>query len=315
MTPLRRTASQARTRQLLVDAATDMIAADGVESLVLGDVAARAGFSRGAFHSNFADKGELVAAVQREAIDVAIGFMDRAEETAGSSVQRLATYVDANLEFCGAHPQHALALVKIAVQLAWSATAEFARERQRADPRLEALLAEGQSKGEMREFDTAVMARLVRNAIDSMAGDAAVASESERKLLSAEIATTFERATGEGAAVGDPLAVAIDVISRADGIKRAIDSRLVLRGIGTDDFLLLRAIDGATGGRVKRSDLAAALHMKAAEIIRRIVPLEKLGWVSRSTDDDGHASLAVTESGHDLVDHCSDLAADAVTKQ
>lgn len=323
MTPPTRSESQAHTRQCLVDAATDMIASSGVESLVLDDVASRAGFSRGAFYSNFADKSELVGAVQAGAIELAVEFMAEARGAGGSSAQRLDAYIDSNLEFCGARPRHALAIVKIAIQLAWSATAEFARAQQQSDPALVAIFDDGQRDGEMRRFDSGLMSRLVRNAIDSSAGAAAAASAVDRRRLIGEMVRTFERATvrpasdatvrtASDATSRDPLDDAVERIARADELKRAVDNKLVLRGIGTDDFLLLRAIDGAPGGQIARSDLAVELTVAASDIVRRIVPLEKLGWVARTRGRGGAATLEITASGHDLVEHCADLARDAV---
>ena len=70
---LSRAESQARTRAALVDAAEDVFAERGYHGTSVEEVVARAGFSRGAFYSNFADKDELFLAVfdERASADVA----------------------------------------------------------------------------------------------------------------------------------------------------------------------------------------------------------------------------------------------------
>ena len=63
--PVRRTRAeqQAATRAALVAAAAEVMAERGVAGTTVEEVTARAGFTRGAFYSNFADKDALVDAV------------------------------------------------------------------------------------------------------------------------------------------------------------------------------------------------------------------------------------------------------------
>ncbi|TQM15052.1 TetR family transcriptional regulator [Pseudonocardia kunmingensis] len=57
---LTREQSRARTRELLLDAAAALFAERGVNGASVEQIAERAGFSRGAFYGNFADKHDLV---------------------------------------------------------------------------------------------------------------------------------------------------------------------------------------------------------------------------------------------------------------
>jgi AcrR family transcriptional regulator len=57
---LTREESRARTRELLLDAAAALFAERGVNGASVEQIAERAGFSRGAFYGNFADKHDLV---------------------------------------------------------------------------------------------------------------------------------------------------------------------------------------------------------------------------------------------------------------
>ncbi len=63
--PPRRTRAEQRalTRAALLDAAATAFAEHGVEGASIDDIAARAGFSRGAFYSNFDDKTGLLIAL------------------------------------------------------------------------------------------------------------------------------------------------------------------------------------------------------------------------------------------------------------
>ncbi|MFU8840416.1 MAG: TetR/AcrR family transcriptional regulator [Nitriliruptoraceae bacterium] len=60
---LSRAEQQALTRDRLLEAAASVFAEHGVDGAAIDDIAARAGYSRGAFYSNFSDKTELLIAL------------------------------------------------------------------------------------------------------------------------------------------------------------------------------------------------------------------------------------------------------------
>ena len=60
---------RAETRRRLLDAAASVFARRGYDAATLEEVAADAGFSKGAVYSNFANKQELFLALMRERID------------------------------------------------------------------------------------------------------------------------------------------------------------------------------------------------------------------------------------------------------
>ncbi|GAA1980686.1 TetR/AcrR family transcriptional regulator [Amycolatopsis minnesotensis] len=84
---LTREESRARTREKLLDSASALFAERGVNGASVEQIAEHAGFSRGAFYGNFADKPELVAALLerrrhqdvREVSALAAGASDAAE--------------------------------------------------------------------------------------------------------------------------------------------------------------------------------------------------------------------------------------------
>jgi len=66
---LTRAEQQARTRERLLAAAADAFAEHGFDGASIDDITARAGFSRGAFYSNFADKSDLLVQLCEAQID------------------------------------------------------------------------------------------------------------------------------------------------------------------------------------------------------------------------------------------------------
>ncbi len=79
-------AKRAQTRQRLLDAAFRVLAEEGLAAASIEAIVARAGFTRGAFYSNFSTKEELFAAVvereMRRRLDAAleaVGKLDRTQ--------------------------------------------------------------------------------------------------------------------------------------------------------------------------------------------------------------------------------------------
>ena len=60
MVRLTREESQARTRSLLIEAARALISEKGFATATVRDIAEAAGFSQGAFYSNFPDKDSVL---------------------------------------------------------------------------------------------------------------------------------------------------------------------------------------------------------------------------------------------------------------
>jgi len=61
-----RAADRAETRRKLLDAAADVFAEYGFAGAPIEEIATRAGFTRGAFYSNFADKAQLFLALMAD---------------------------------------------------------------------------------------------------------------------------------------------------------------------------------------------------------------------------------------------------------
>lgn len=75
---LTRAEKQAETRRKLLDAAERVFLRRGLQGSSVEEIAAEAGFTRGAFYSNFADKDELVLALIRQTIRTQVSAAEQA---------------------------------------------------------------------------------------------------------------------------------------------------------------------------------------------------------------------------------------------
>jgi DNA-binding MarR family transcriptional regulator len=74
-------------------------------------------------------------------------------------------------------------------------------------------------------------------------------------------------------------------------------------GISFSDFQLLNHLARATGGKLRRVDLAERVGLTASGVTRTLLPLEKIGLVTRESDPrDARVGFAVvTAAGHEMV--------------
>lgn len=94
-------------------------------------------------------------------------------------------------------------------------------------------------------------------------------------------------------------------LSRAHAsLTRRLDNVLSgLHGLSFSDFMILYYLERAPGGRLRRVDLAERLGLTASGVTRSLLPLEKLGLVSRQPDPrDARVSYAtLTDPGRQLL--------------
>ena len=74
-------------------------------------------------------------------------------------------------------------------------------------------------------------------------------------------------------------------------------------GISFGDYQVLNHLARAPGGRLRRVDLAERLGLTASGVTRTLLPLEKIGLVTRETDprDARVGFAAVTPTGEELL--------------
>ncbi|HAT31907.1 MAG TPA: MarR family transcriptional regulator [Janthinobacterium sp.] len=84
-----------------------------------------------------------------------------------------------------------------------------------------------------------------------------------------------------------------------------------LHGISFGDFQLLYHLNRAPGARLRRVDLAERLALTASGVTRTLLPLEKIGLVTRQPDprDARVGYAAISAAGQELLRHASATAA------
>jgi len=85
---------------------------------------------------------------------------------------------------------------------------------------------------------------------------------------------------------------------------RRFDGRLgTLHGLSLGDFILLLNLSHAPGGKLRRVDLADKLGLTASAVTRALIPLERIGLVTRQRDlRDARVGYAVlTKSGQRVL--------------
>ncbi len=94
-------------------------------------------------------------------------------------------------------------------------------------------------------------------------------------------------------------------LARAQAVLvRRLDNTLGnLHGISFSDFQLLYHLNRAPGARLRRVDVAERLALTASGVTRALLPLEKIGLVSRQPDprDARVGYAAITEAGQTLL--------------
>lgn len=93
-------------------------------------------------------------------------------------------------------------------------------------------------------------------------------------------------------------------------ISRRFDS-LSIHGIGFNDFIILYLLGQAPGEKMRRIDLAEKIGLTASGVTRMLLPLEKIGLVTRETNErDARVSYVVlTKTGQQLFEDAKETAA------
>lgn len=110
------------------------------------------------------------------------------------------------------------------------------------------------------------------------------------------------------------LELCLDLSKGYASLIRRLDGRLgSFHGLSFADFAVLRELEQAEGGRLRRVDLAERLGLTPSAVTRALIPLEKIGIVNREPDQRdarvGYASL--TRAGERLLKDATATAEEA----
>ena len=92
-------------------------------------------------------------------------------------------------------------------------------------------------------------------------------------------------------------------------IRRFDNSLGSQHGISFSDYQVLNHLARAPGGRMRRVDLAERLGLTASGVTRTLLPLEKIGLVTRQPDPrDARVGFAVvTPTGQELMENATEV--------
>jgi len=97
-------------------------------------------------------------------------------------------------------------------------------------------------------------------------------------------------------------------------ISRKFDS-LSVHGLGFNDFVILYILNSSSESRMRRIDLAEKIGLTASGVTRLLNPLEKIGLVTRETNErDARVSYVVITPGGKKIFEEAKLSAEHLTK-
>ncbi len=197
-----RTFTENARRAQIVAAAIATIAEVGYTRASFAQIAKRAGLSStGLISYHFAGKNELMDEVVAEVYTAVSRFMHERMQSQTSAEGALRTYIEANVEFIGAHRTQMKALFDIFMN---GGVAYDTADEQRAVSPIEEILLQGQESGEFREFDAKVMATVVQRAVDGLPFLMASVPDLDLDGYAREVATLFDLATRRSPALVAP---------------------------------------------------------------------------------------------------------------
>ncbi|HEY2202002.1 MAG TPA: TetR/AcrR family transcriptional regulator, partial [Solirubrobacteraceae bacterium] len=192
----RSTFTQLNRRDQLVDCMIDAIAELGFARASVGEVARRAGVSKGVVTYHFAAKDDLILEVVAHIFDSVTAFL--AARLEGISPEEfLAGYITAWVDYYRTNRRYMLAVAEI-----WASLRDDTGERQFGSDAVAGELAVvqqvlelAQVSGSMGHFSARVMAVSIKGSLDALLGQFAADPELDLDAYGAELVALFERAT------------------------------------------------------------------------------------------------------------------------
>ena len=185
-----------RARQAqLVDCAVQSLVEGGFAGTSIGEVARRAGVSKGVVTYHFRSKDALLRQVVASLYERAGDRIAARVEAADTAMGALEGYVEANLAFVVEHAVHVRAVMEIAANVRLDGGSVPGGGD--ADPvaaHLRALIEQGQAGGEFAEVDAGVLATVIRASIDTAAARGATDTGFDAALFTRELLLVVRRA-------------------------------------------------------------------------------------------------------------------------
>jgi TetR/AcrR family transcriptional regulator, fatty acid metabolism regulator protein len=190
------TFTQRKRREQLLGCAIDAIVDLGFQGMSVGEVARRAGVSKGVVTYHFAAKDDLIYEIVAEIFDSITEFL---ESRVGRTTPEMfvADYINAWVEYYRTHMRYMLAIGEI-----WSNFRDETGHRRFGDQAIMGELSNvqralelGQADGSRGQFSARVMALTMKAALDALLGELAGDPELDLEAYRDELVALFERAT------------------------------------------------------------------------------------------------------------------------
>ncbi|RZN17884.1 TetR/AcrR family transcriptional regulator [Bradyrhizobium sp. Leo121] len=158
---LNREESQTRTRDLLMRSASACFARLGFEGASVDEIAETAGFSRGAFYSNFADKDEIFLTLLKRHLERDLRDFEAALATS-DSFEQLVEKAAARYVELGDHPDWCLLMAEFQLRVSRANKTDdafvrtYAEYRQTLSGLIEQTFAKFGNKGSLAPADLAI---------------------------------------------------------------------------------------------------------------------------------------------------------------
>ncbi|WP_161606093.1 TetR/AcrR family transcriptional regulator [Microlunatus speluncae] len=159
---------RAETRQDLITAAVRLWAERPISDVSLDLLADTAGYSRGAFHGNFADKDELVEAVRDSLVEQAANLINHSVDAEADPLAALGDYMRSTAAYVAAQPAQTRALVAISRYQEAHRPLSYADRAAVGAAPIEELLRRGIKSGTIRQLDVTLTARVIQSALDTL---------------------------------------------------------------------------------------------------------------------------------------------------
>ena len=162
-----RTFTDLARRAQIAQCAAEAITEVGYADASMAEIARRAGVAKSVVSYHFSDKEGLMREVLSTALATYATFMAPRMAGAASASDKLRVYMTGTADYAAEHRSLHVAVIEIAL----NATSADGRPLvatmplQAPEPSVEDILRQGQRAGELRDFDVAVIAGVLRSAI------------------------------------------------------------------------------------------------------------------------------------------------------
>jgi AcrR family transcriptional regulator len=194
----RRTFAETARRAQIVEVAIILAATAGFASVSFARIAKEAGLSStGIISYNFAGKDDLLREIVAEVMRAASDYIQPRIEAAIGARAKLRAYIEANIAFLAAYPNHLQALVEIMTNLPRDGAdrALFVAQMDELLGFHTDYIRDAQAAGEFRAFDPRMMVIAIQGAIDAVVWRKIREPDLDAKRCGRELADLFDQAT------------------------------------------------------------------------------------------------------------------------